>query len=132
MQREILFAKIHQATVTECNPEYMGSITIDPLLLDATGMVVNEKVLVADCENSNRFETYIFQGQRGSGEIKVNGAAANITGIGHRVLIMSFCTVDETELKTHRPKVVICDEHNGIRERIEYPPGEPVPDAATV
>jgi aspartate 1-decarboxylase len=132
MQREVLFAKIHQATVTECNPEYMGSVTIDPLLLDATGMVVNEKVLVADCENGNRFETYIFEGERGSGDIKVNGAAANITGIGHRVLIMSFCTVDEDELKTHQPKVVICDERNGIREQIEYPPGEPAPDTARV
>jgi len=132
MQREVLFAKIHQAIVTECNPDYMGSITIDPVLLDATDLVVNEKVLVADCENGNRFETYIFQGERGSGDIKVNGAAASITGIGHRVLIMSFCTVDRTELQTHRPKVVICDEHNGIRERIEYPPGEASPDAMTI
>lgn len=121
MLRELLHAKIHHATVTECHPDYVGSITIDPVLLDATGMVLNEKVLVADCENGNRFETYIFEGERGSGTIGVNGAAANITGIGHKVLIMSFCQLDEAEMKHHRPKVVVCDEHNGIAEQIEYP-----------
>ena len=121
MHREVLYAKIHMATVTQCDPDYMGSITIDPVLLDAVGMVVNEKVLVADCDNGNRFETYIFLGERGSGEIHVNGAAANITGIGHRVLIMSFCQVNEVELATHRPKVVICDEQNGIADLIRYP-----------
>lgn len=131
MLREVLFAKIHRATVTHCDPAYMGSITIDPVLLEATGMVVNEKVLVADCENSNRFETYIFEGARGSGEIMVNGAAANITGIGHQVLIMSFCQLDERELSTFRPKVVICDAHNGIAELIEYPPSVPGPAAVS-
>ncbi|HRP63396.1 MAG TPA: aspartate 1-decarboxylase [Phycisphaerales bacterium] len=121
MLREVLYAKIHRATVTDCNPNYMGSITIDPILLEATGMVVNEKVLVADCDNGQRFETYIFLGERGSGEIRVNGAAANRTGIGHQVLIMSFCQVDEKELATHRPRVVICDKRNGIADFIRYP-----------
>lgn len=122
MLREVLFGKIHRATITDCNPAYMGSITIDPILLEATGMVVNEKVLVADCDNGNRFETYIFEGRRGSGEIVVNGAAANITGIGHRVLIMSFCHVDEDELVTHRPRVAICTAENTIAEVLEYDP----------
>lgn len=121
MLREALFAKIHRATVTDCNVEYMGSVTIDPVLLEATGMCVNEKVLVADCDNGERFETYIFLGERGSGEIKVNGAAALCTGIGHRVLIMSFCQLTTEELARHRPKVVICDKRNGIAELIEYP-----------
>ena len=102
MLREVLFAKIHRATVTDCNVDYMGSITIDPLLLEATGMVVNEKVLVADCDNGQRFETYIFLGERGSGEIKVNGAAARRTGVGHKVLIMSFCQLTPQELATFR------------------------------
>ena len=132
MQREVLFAKIHQASVTQCDPDYMGSITIDPVLLDATGMVINEKVLVADCDNGNRFETYIFEGERASGEIKINGAAANITGIGHKVLIMAFCRIDVAELQTHRPKVVICDDNNGIQQRLEYPPCKPAPDTAGV
>jgi aspartate 1-decarboxylase len=122
MLRELLYAKIHKAVVTDCNPDYMGSITIDPVLLEATGMVVNEKVLVADCNNGNRFETYIFLGERGSGQIRVNGAAADLTGIGHRVLIMSFCQMTEAEMERHRPRVVICDERNRIAELIEYPP----------
>ena len=128
MLREVLFAKIHHATVTHCDPEYMGSITIDPVLLEATGMVVNEKVLVADCNNGNRFETYIFRGEPGSGQIMVNGAAANLTGIGHQVLIMAFCQLDEAELEIHRPKVVLCDAHNGIAELITYPPSVSIPE----
>jgi len=122
MQRDVLFAKIHRATVTECHPDYMGSITIDPILLEATGMAVNEKVLIADCDNGNRFETYIFEGQRGSGEIGVNGAAANITGIGHHMLVMSFCQLTPEEAQQHRPKVVICNTDNTIAEHIKYPP----------
>ena len=121
MLREALFAKIHRATVTDCNVDYMGSITVDPVLLEATGMVVNEKVLVADCDNGQRFETYVFLGERGSGEIRVNGAAARRTGVGHQVLIMSFCQLTPQELATHRPKVVICDARNGIKEFFKYP-----------
>jgi aspartate 1-decarboxylase len=121
MLREVLYAKIHRAVVTACHPDYMGSITIDPDLLDATGLVVNEKVLVADCDNSQRFETYIFEGERGSRKIEVNGAAANRTGIGHRVLIMAFCHVDAKELAAFRPRVVICNEDNTIAQVIRYP-----------
>lgn len=124
MLREVLFAKIHRATVTDCNPDYMGSVTIDPVLLEATGMVVNEKVLVADCENGNRFESYIFQGEPGSGEIRVNGAAADQTRIGHHVLIMSFCRLQPEELAEFRPRVVICNDRNGIAEVIRYPPSQ--------
>ncbi len=127
MLREVLFAKIHRATVTHCDPTYIGSITIAPVLLEATGMVVNEKVLVADCENGSRFETYIFLGEPDSGEIRINGAAAKLTGIGHQVLIMSFCQLDEIELKHHRPKVVICDAENGIAQCITYPTSTPIP-----
>ena len=109
MLREALYAKIHYAVVTECHPDYMGSITIDPLLLEATGIQLNEKVLVADCDNGNRFETYVFEGERGSGIIGVNGAAANLTGIGHRILVLSFCqlTAEELDLDgVHRFAVV--------------------------
>jgi len=134
MLREVLYAKIHRAVVTACHPDYMGSITIDPDLLDATGLVVNEKVLVADCDNSQRFETYIFEGERGSRRIEVNGAAANRTGIGHRVLIMAFCQVDAKELASFRPRVVICNEDNTIAEVIRYPSaaGEGAGEAAQV
>lgn len=122
MLREALFAKIHHAVVTECNHEYSGSITIDQDLLDATGLVVNEKVLIADCENGNRFETYVFAGPAGSRAIGVNGAAANLTRVGHRVLVMSFCQLTPEEMRSHRPKVVVCDAENGIAEQFEYAP----------
>ncbi|MHC4908781.1 MAG: aspartate 1-decarboxylase [Planctomycetota bacterium] len=125
MLREALFAKIHRAVVTECHPDYMGSITIDPVLLEATGIQLNEKVLVADCENGRRFETYVFLGEPGSGIIGVNGAAANLTGIGHHVLVMSFCHLTPEEFAVHRPRVVICTEHNGIGESIRYPAAGP-------
>ena len=128
MLREFLFAKIHRAVITGCDVSYMGSITVDPDLLDATGMVVNEKVLVADCENGHRFETYIFLGDRGSGQIKVNGAAAKLTSVGHHVLIMSFAHMSAEEAAQHRPKVVICDKRNRVAELIEYEPGEPAVD----
>lgn len=122
MLREVLYAKIHRATVTHCNPDYMGSITIDPDLLDATGLRLNEKVLVADVDNANRFETYIFKGERGSGVIGINGAAAKLSGIGHVVLIMSFALMTEEEMRRHRPKVVLCTPDNRIAQRIEYDP----------
>ncbi len=123
MLRHVLFAKIHRAVVTDCNPQYMGSVTIDPVLLEATGMVVNEKVLLADCETGARFESYIFLGERGSGAVIVNGAAAHRTAIGHHLLIMSFAEMTPQEMSSHRPIVVICDEHNGIAEMIRYDPG---------
>jgi aspartate 1-decarboxylase len=129
MLRQALFAKIHQAVVTECHPDYSGSITIDQDLLDVTGMLVNEKVLVADCENGSRFETYIFAGERGSGIIGVNGAAANLVEIGHRVIIIAFCTLSREEMATHRPKVIICDRCNRVAEIIEYDPAH-VPTGA--
>lgn len=120
MLREFLFAKIHEARVTECNPDYEGSITIDPEVLDVTGMRVNERVLVADCDNAARFETYVFEGDRGSGSIVVNGAAASLTAVGHRLLIMSFCQLRPQEIERHRPKVAFCNEDNSIRDVIEY------------
>ena len=120
MIRTFLHAKIHHARVTECSPEYSGSVTIDQDLLDATGMLPNEKVLIADCENGNRFETYIFSGPRGSGVIGINGAAAKLTAVGNRVILITYCQLDAAEQATHRPKVIICDAENGIAESIEY------------
>ena len=122
MLREALFGKIHRATVTYCRADYMGSITIDPDLLDATGLRVNEKVLVADFDSGNRFETYIFRGERGSGVIGVNGAAARLTAVGNRVIVMSFCHVTADELAVHRPKVVIPGDGNSVGRVIEYDP----------
>ncbi len=122
MLRTVLYAKIHRAVVTGCNPDYLGSVTIDPVLLEATGMVVNEKVLVADCDNGARFESYIFRGEAGSGEIGVNGAAARLTEVGHRILIMSFAEMTPQEMAGHHPRVAICYAHNGIAELLSYDP----------
>jgi aspartate 1-decarboxylase len=122
MLRTFLYGKIHRATVTLCSPDYMGSITIDPDLLDATGMRINEKVLVADIDSMNRFETYIFRGERGSGVIGINGAAARLSGVGHRVIIMSFCHLSLEEMRVHRPKVVLCAPNNSIAQFLEYDP----------
>jgi aspartate 1-decarboxylase len=120
MLREYLFAKIHRCVVTSCDPDYMGSITIDPELLDATGIQPNEKVLVADCDNGQRFETYVFVGRPGSHEVLVNGAAAHLTSVGHRLLVMSFCQLTSEEARRHHPRVVICQEDNTIAERLQY------------
>ena len=122
MLRHALHAKIHSASVTECHPSYQGSITIDADLLDAVGMRVNEKVLIADVDTTNRFETYIFRGERGSGVIGVNGAAANLTGVGHRVIIMSFCLLDDEEFRTHSPRVVLCTADNRVGQALRYDP----------
>ena len=127
MLRQVLFAKIHRAVVTGCNRDYVGSILIDPVLLDATGLVVNEKVLVADCENGARFETYIFRGEHGSGAIEVNGAAANLTEVGNHLLIMSFAAMSPQEMSEHRPRVVVCDEYNGIADVLRYDPAPLAP-----
>ena len=122
MLREALFAKIHRATVTYCRADDMGSITIDPDLLDATGRCVNEKVLVADFDDANRFETSIFPGERGTGVIGVNGAAARLFAVGTRMIEMSFCHLTLDELRMHRPEVVICTPDNRIAERLSHDP----------
>jgi len=120
MLREALFAKIHHAVVTECDVEFSGSITIDEALIDAAGILPNEKVLVADCENGNRFETYVHPAPRGSGMIGINAAAARLTAVGHRVTVFAFCRLTPEEFKLHRPKVVICNRSNGVEQLIEY------------
>lgn len=121
MLTKLLKAKIHRATVTMTDPEYHGSITIDPLLLEAAGMRTNEAVLIADCENGNRFETYIIPGDPGSGAIGINGAAARLTGVGHKVIIITFGHFDEEEAALHRSRVILVDEKNRLTETIEHP-----------
>ena len=99
---------------------YHGSITIDRDLLAATGLRPNEAVLVADCDNGNRFETYIIPGEAGSGVIGVNGAAARLTKVGNKVIVMAFTLATEAEADVHKAMVVIVDEKNRISERIEH------------
>lgn len=114
--------KIHRATVTEANLEYVGSITIDSDILDAVGMVENEKVQIVNNNNGARFETYIIPGQRGSGTICLNGAAARLVQPGDKVIIISYVLVSEEKVSEHYPKVAIMDNGNRIKDLINKEP----------
>jgi aspartate 1-decarboxylase len=111
-----LRAKIHRATVTEACVDYVGSITIDKDMLDASGIQVGECVLVADLADGQRFETYVFEGEAGSGVICVNGAAARLVDVGDKVIIMAYGYVTLEEAATLEPKVVLMGEGNEITE----------------
>ncbi|MDF3130576.1 aspartate 1-decarboxylase [Kiritimatiellaeota bacterium B1221] len=121
MLKKVLTGKIHQATITQCNLDYVGSITIDEDLLRATGMLANEFVNIADLDNGARFETYVIKGEAGSGIIGINGAAAHLVNQGDRVIIFSMAMLDSKELEGHTSKVVICDGENRIEQHLEYP-----------
>lgn len=109
-------AKIHRATVTEADLDYEGSITIDPDLLEAAGIRVYERVDVLDITNGNRLTTYTLPGERGSGEIKMNGAAAHLVHPGDLIIVIAYGEFEELELAEFRPTVVLVDEKNRIRE----------------
>ena len=119
MLTKLLKAKIHRATVTQTDVNYHGSITIDRNLLRATGLLPNEAVVVADCDNGNRFETYVIAGEAGSGVIGINGAAARLSQVGHKVIVMAFVHATPAEVEKHASKVVIVDERNRVAESIE-------------
>ncbi len=106
---EVVKSKIHRVTVTEANLNYIGSITIDEDLLDAANMIQNEKVFIVNNNNGERFETYIIKGERGSGTICLNGAAARKVQPGDIVIIMSFALMDFEEAKSFKPAVVFPD-----------------------
>jgi aspartate 1-decarboxylase len=114
MTREMLRAKVHRITVTECDVEYEGSLTLDRQLMDACGMVPFERIDVYDVDNAHRFSTYLIEGPRGSGACCINGAAAKLVDIGHRVIIASYAAVDEDRVATHVPKIVLVDAANRI------------------
>ena len=113
MMIEVLKSKLHCVTVTEANLNYMGSITIDEDLMDAAGMIAGEKVQVLDNNNGERFETYIIKGERGSGCICLNGAAARRVQVGDTVIIISYALMDFEEAKQFQPRVVF-PENNKI------------------
>ena len=122
MFRTMLGGKIHRATVTEADLSYVGSITIDQDLLDAAGICVNEKVQIVNNNNGARLETYTIPGERGSGVICLNGAAARLVQKGDIVIIMSYVLMSNEEAKNHEPKVVLVNEQNKIRGIIHYEP----------
>ena len=109
MMIEVLKSKIHCARVTEANLNYMGSITIDEDLMDAANLIAGEKVAIVDNNNGERFETYIIKGERGSGCICLNGAAARKVQVGDIVIIMSYALMDFEEAKTFKPSVIFPD-----------------------
>jgi len=112
MQRTMLKSKIHRATVTDANVDYVGSITIDIDLMMAADILPYEKVHVVDIDNGARLETYAIEGPSGSGAIEMNGAAARLVMKGDKVIIMSYAQVDEAETRKLRPTVVLVDELN--------------------
>lgn len=121
MLKKVLTGKIHQARITQCDLEYMGSITIDEDLLRATGISANEFVNIADLDNGARFETYVIKGKAGSGVIGINGAAAHLVSLGDRIIIFAMAQMTEQEIKSHHARVVVCTEENKIGQRLEYP-----------
>ena len=123
MTRKMLRAKIHRATVTQADIDYEGSVTIDRDLLDATDLLPNEAVCIWDVTNGNRLETYAVEGERGSGVICVNGAAAHLIRPGDLVIIAAYTWLDEAEARAHKPKVVFVDEKNRIKEERSEIPG---------
>ncbi|MGO9751820.1 MAG: aspartate 1-decarboxylase [Solirubrobacteraceae bacterium] len=114
MQRTMLKSKIHRGTVTDSDLHYVGSITIDLDVLDAADILEHELVAVVDVDNGARFETYTIAGQRGSREIKVNGAAARLVHRGDTIIIISYGAYDEHELTVHKPRVVHVNRDNEI------------------
>lgn len=116
MKIEMLCAKIHRATVTDANLNYVGSITIDKDLLEKSGIIEYQKVSVVNINNGSRFETYVIEGKKGSGVVCLNGAAARLAQKGDRVIIMAYAQIDADEAKIFKPKIVHVDETNTITD----------------
>ena len=120
MQITMLKGKIHRAVVTQAELNYVGSITVDPELLEAAGILEYELVQIVDVENGNRFETYTICGEPGSGCICLNGAAARQVQVGDHIIMMCYANLDAEEAKEHKPKVVFVDEENRIARLTRY------------
>jgi aspartate 1-decarboxylase len=120
MIRKMLHAKIHRATVTEARLDYVGSITVDEDLLEAAGIAEYEYVQIANVTNGKRLTTYTIAGERGSGIICLNGAAAHKAQLGDKVIIMAYADYTEEELKDHKPNVVFVNDDNSIKRVTHY------------
>ena len=120
MTLEMLKGKIHRATVTQAELNYVGSITVDEELLEAAGILEYEKLQIVDVDNGSRFETYTICGQRGRGMICLNGAAARCVSVGDRIIIMAYAGLDAQGAKSHMPSVVFVDEQNRISGKTCY------------
>ncbi|YCA46394.1 aspartate 1-decarboxylase (plasmid) [Bacillus sp. JZ8] len=118
MRLTLMKSKIHRATVTEANLNYVGSVTIDEEILESVGLLPNEKVQVVNINNGERIETYAIKGEKGSGVICLNGAAARLFQPGDLVIIIGYADMEEEEAKVHKPKVAIMGANNVIEEMI--------------
>ena len=114
MQIEVLKSKIHRVKITESNLNYIGSITIDEDLMNASNIIENEKVQVLNIDNGQRLETYVIKGTRGSGMICMNGPAARRVSVGDTVIVISYATMDFEEAKTHIPTIIFPKEDNSL------------------
>lgn len=120
MFRKMLRGKIHRARVTHCDPDYVGSITIDADMLRAADIRPNEAVHVLDIDNGARFETYVIRGEPGSGVIGINGAAARLVAPGHKVIIVCYGLLDARQVDEHMANVVLVDDRNRIARELRY------------
>ncbi|MQY18015.1 aspartate 1-decarboxylase [Nocardia macrotermitis] len=112
MLRTMMKSKIHRATVTQADLNYVGSVTVDPDLMEAADLLEGEQVCIVDITNGARLETYVITGERGSGVIGINGAAAHLVHPGDLVILIAYGMMDEAELREYAPRVVFVDEHN--------------------
>jgi len=116
MKLEMLYSKIHRATVTDANLNYVGSITIDEELMEKANLLVGQKVDIVNINNGERFSTYVIKGKRGSKEICLNGAAARKVHVGDKIIIIAYASMDLEEAKSFKPKVIIVNDENEIVE----------------
>ena len=131
MFRTMLKSKIHRATVTQADLDYVGSVTLDAALMEAADLLEGEQVAIVDITNGARIETYVIPGERGSGVIGINGAAAHLVHPGDLVIIMSYALVTDAEARALEPKVVHVDEKNQI-VKLGSDPAEPVPGSSQI
>ena len=114
MKIELLKSKIHRATVTDANLDYIGSLTLDPMLMEGANLNEYEKIHVLNITNGSRLITYIIKGERGSGEVCINGAAAHLVSKGDLVIVASYCILSENDAKAFKPRIVHVDNQNNI------------------
>src|SRR5689334_9311071 len=126
MMRIMMKSKIHRATVTQADLDYVGSVTLDAALMEAADLLEGEQVAIVDITNGARLETYVIPGPRGSGVIGINGAAAHLVHPGDLVIIMSFAMVTDAEARSMKPRVVHVDDQNRVA-KLGNDPAEPVP-----
>lgn len=120
----MLKGKLHRATITQAELNYVGSITIDKKLMEAANILENEKVQIVDINNGSRLETYVIAGKRDSGVICVNGAAARLVQPGDKIIIIAYAQMEEAEAKIYKPRVVFMNDDNTIKEITNYESNE--------